>query len=409
MPFDAFGRQPSSSRTTSTLKDTTSTYGVTKLSRNAYFLPQLALPLGTLLIHPLVSPLVSFASTADCLGYLVIALSTTSNVFGTFFKMPRSLRLPKNPVKTKTSAVRHDEHSERPRPIVDPACPICQVDIGTRSPEGVREGYAVTPCGHVFGSVCIKKYLAITADKPLCPVCRSDLYHACAHPVLPAGYDPKKSRLSREEAAAKAFPDGHRNIDCAFCLHRRAKAARRMRKRELLERMTRSSRGREETGSSASASASASSYASGSSGAGSGEEEEGSSDSESSAGSPSGRTKALRLALHIVHSTSALARLTLGTIRLRKVKASGDHGSPRSSDDSEEYREDDEDDDDEADGDGDIVVPDSPQLVANRGSFLPVPGSYGHWDLANKGPDWRFLGWYDSQEPKMKTTPEQFS
>lgn len=83
--------------------------------------------------------------------------------------MPKSLRLPKTPIKTKTSTVRHDEHFERH--VIEPACPICQVDIGTKSPEGVKEGYAVTPCGHVFGSVCIKKYLAIT-DKPLCPVCR---------------------------------------------------------------------------------------------------------------------------------------------------------------------------------------------------------------------------------------------
>lgn len=410
MPFGALGRLSS----TNHVSRRTETSSIHSQKSPVYSSPSLfswAAPIGALLIHPSVCSLVSFASTADFLRYLFLLLPPSStSLLGPLATMPRSLRLPKTPVKTKTSVVRHDEHSEPPRPAVDPACPICQVDIGTKSPEGVREGYAVTPCAHVFGSVCIKKYLAITADKPLCPVCRTDLYHVCAHPVLPACYDPKKSSLSREEAAAKAFPDGHRNVECDFCLHRRAKAARRMRKRELLERMTRVGRSRAESGSSssASASASASSYASGSSGAGSGEEEEEVSESESGARSPSGRTKALRLALHIVHSTSALARLTLDTIRIRKIKASEEQDSPRSSDGSEVYDEE-EDDEDEDDGDGDIVVPDSPQLAANRSSLPPVPGSYGHWDLANKGPDWKFLGWYDSQEPKMRTTPEQFS
>lgn len=344
--------------------------------------------------------------------------------------MPKSMRMPKTPVKTKTSAVRHDEHSDSPRPSVDPACPICQVDIGTKSPDGVREGYAVTPCGHVFGSVCIKQYLALTADKPLCPVCRTDLYHACAHPVLPAGYDPTHSRLSREEAAAKAFPHDHRNVDCAFCLHRRAKAARHMRKRDLLERITRTGRsggvGASGGGSSA-YTASATASGSGSATASRQEEEEEYSDDETSGvGGSSGRTRMLRWAIHIVHSTSALARLTLVKIRIRKHGVPGEQESSRSgssSSNSEQYDEEEEEreyhyeeeynEDEEltgeGEGEGDIILPDIPQLAATRPSFPPVPGSYGHWDLANKGPDWKFLGWYDSQEPKTRTTPEQFS
>lgn len=352
--------------------------------------------------------------------------------------MPKSMRMPKTPVKTKTAAVRHDEHSDPPRPSVDPACPICQVDIGTKSPDGVREGYAVTPCGHVFGSVCIKQYLALTADKPLCPVCRTDLYHACAHPVLPAGYDPTHSRLSREEAAAKAFPHDHRNVDCAFCLHRRAKAARHMRKRDLLERITRTGRSgvvgssRGSGGGSSAYTASATASGSGSataSGQEEEEEEEEYSDHETSGvGGSSGRTRMLRWAIHIVHSTSALARLTLVKIRIRKHGVPGEQesslsGSSSSSRNSEQYDEEEEEREyhyeeeynenaeltGDGEGEGDIILPDIPQLTATRPSFPPVPGSYGHWDLANKGPDWKFLGWYDSQEPKTRTTPEQFS
>lgn len=347
--------------------------------------------------------------------------------------MPKSMRMPKTPVKTKTSAVRHDEHSDPPQPAVDPACPICQVDIGTKSPDGVREGYAVTPCGHVFGSVCIKQYLALTADKPLCPVCRTDLYHACAHPVLPATYDPAHTRLSREEAAAKAFPRDHRHVECAFCLNRRAKAAARSRKRDLFGRITRTRRsGRVEASggeastsrASAATSASGSATASGQEDEDEDDEEDHSDDETSGVGGSSGRTRMLRWAIHIVHSTSALARLTLVKIRIRKRGVSEELEGSRSGSSSnseqydneeereyhyeEEYNEDEEPTPD-GEGSGDIVLPVIPQLAATRPSFPPVPGSYGHWDLANKGPDWKFLGWYDSQEPKTRTTPEQFS
>lgn len=216
--------------------------------------------------------------------------------------------------------------------------------------------------------------------------------------MLPASYDPKKSRLSSEEAAAAAFPDEPRQTDCSFCRHRKTKMARRIRKRVMLER---ASRGGRASGSLVSASGSASASGSGEEDA----EEEGDSDSESGGGSPSRGTKVMRLALQTIHYTAALARLTLDATRIRKIKvlAPEEQGNVRSGN-GEEYNEDNDDEQDE----GDIIMPDSPQLAANR-HFPPVPGPYGHWDLANKGPDWKFLGWYDSQEPRMKTTPEQFS
>ncbi|KAK3297045.1 Hus1-like protein-domain-containing protein [Chaetomium fimeti] len=71
--------------------------------------------------------------------------------------------------------------------VEDATCLICQETIGTRTAEGVKEGFSMLPCGHRFGSHCIKRYLAITADEqPLCPICRHVAYHdACGHPVLP--------------------------------------------------------------------------------------------------------------------------------------------------------------------------------------------------------------------------------
>lgn len=70
---------------------------------------------------------------------------------------------------------------------VDLSCPICQEPVGQRTPEGVVEGWSQLPCGHKFGSHCIKHWLGMVADdRPCCPVCRQNACHACGHPVLPA-------------------------------------------------------------------------------------------------------------------------------------------------------------------------------------------------------------------------------
>ncbi|PSS00819.1 hypothetical protein BD289DRAFT_450164 [Coniella lustricola] len=298
----------------------------------------------------------------------------------------------------RTSVVRHQAEPEHVS--IDPTCPICAVDIGAKSPDGVRETYAITPCGHVFGSVCIKKYLAIT-DKPLCPVCRIDLFHACSHPVLPSFYDPRKSRLTRDDAAAQAFPEDLEYTDCNYCRHRKLKYARRLRRQEILETAARKGSNAVVAPATATASATASSSTSataGGSASGSGSSEGGGSDdSEHPEHSPSRATRALRLAVQTIHITVALARLTLDATRIRKIKTHIEDAGSDTGDSPEE-----------GDSEGDIVSPGSPSLAANP-SMPPVPGLYGHWDLANKGPDWKFLGWYDQQEPKTKTRPEHFT
>lgn len=296
----------------------------------------------------------------------------------------------------RTSVVRHEDEPEHV--AVDPTCPICAVDIGTKSPEGVRETYAITPCGHVFGNVCIKKYLAIT-DKPLCPVCRTDLFHACSHPVLPSSYDPRKSHLSRDDAAAKAFPEDLEYTDCRYCRHRKLKYARRLRRQEVLEAAARRGSGGASSNSSGSGSdATSASPTAGGSASGSGSSEgAGSDDGDHPGHSPGRATRALRLAIQTIHITVALARLTLDATRIRKIKTHIEDAGSDTADSNEE-----------GDSEGDIVLPDSPHLAANP-NLPPVPGLYGHWDLANKGPDWKFLGWYDQQEPKTKTRPEHFS
>lgn len=84
--------------------------------------------------------------------------------------------------KTKEAAL------EKPtaRVEVEETCAICQEPIGSRTPDGITEGWSKLPCGHRFGSYCIKHYLRVVADdRPSCPVCRRNVYHTCGHPVLP--------------------------------------------------------------------------------------------------------------------------------------------------------------------------------------------------------------------------------
>ncbi|KAJ4406518.1 hypothetical protein N0V82_010100 [Gnomoniopsis sp. IMI 355080] len=302
------------------------------------------------------------------------------------------VRLPKSPIKT--TVVHHDEHSKDKelRVALDPECSICQVQIGKKSPDGVKEGYAVTPCGHVFGRVCIKTYLAIT-EKPQCPICRTDLFHHCSHPVQPALYDHKKSRLPPSESAAKAFPDQVRSVDCKYCRNRKLELMKRLRRREILE-AARASSG---------ASSSSSSGSGGSSADGSGEGE-----AESSGESPSHGTKVTRWALHTIYVTVALAKLTLDAAGIRKIKMHphGDQESATSSSDGSEI----EDYDEEVE-DADNIMPDSPisPLGGSRNGLPPVPGPYGHWDLAKKDRDWKFLSWYNEQEPKINPPREHYS
>jgi HUS1 checkpoint protein len=90
-----------------------------------------------------------------------------------------------SPATTHASAVHIEDKT-------DQTCPICQEPTGTRNLEGIEEGWSMLPCGHRFGSYCIKRYLGIAADdQPLCPICRQIAYHdPCGHPVLPFALAP---------------------------------------------------------------------------------------------------------------------------------------------------------------------------------------------------------------------------
>lgn len=102
---------------------------------------------------------------------------------------------------------------------VEATCPICQEPIGSKNPEGITEGWSLLPCGHRFGSYCIKHYLNVVAeDRPSCPVCRQIAYHLCGHPVLPVLLKPNGSKADKIVESADLLVEEMKNSLCAFCL-----------------------------------------------------------------------------------------------------------------------------------------------------------------------------------------------
>ncbi|KAH8888751.1 hypothetical protein GQ53DRAFT_230232 [Thozetella sp. PMI_491] len=111
---------------------------------------------------------------------------------------------------------------------IEATCPICQEPIGTKNPEGIVEGWSVLPCGHRFGSYCIKHYLRIVAtERPTCPVCRQNVYHSCYHPVLPAVLKPTARGGPKVDEIIEAAPYILPEVECtecAYCLDRKTAA-----------------------------------------------------------------------------------------------------------------------------------------------------------------------------------------
>ncbi len=72
----------------------------------------------------------------------------------------------------------------RPTRRLTAGAPSGQETVGSPTPEGIVELWSTLPCGHRFGSYCIKTWLGLT-EQPSCPVCRREMAHACGHRCCP--------------------------------------------------------------------------------------------------------------------------------------------------------------------------------------------------------------------------------
>ncbi|KAK3956068.1 hypothetical protein QBC32DRAFT_163834 [Pseudoneurospora amorphoporcata] len=136
-----------------------------------------------------------------------------------------------------------EAQSEEETDPADKMCPICHEEIGFPSSEGIVETWSVLPCGHMFGSHCIKHYIQMVAyDRPQCPMCRYSLVHGCGHPVLPALFVTEgrnAAKINRETIRALVMRSLQYN--CAYCTEMIASghkvvAARHVRKRQRTSR-----------------------------------------------------------------------------------------------------------------------------------------------------------------------------
>ncbi|KAK3325317.1 hypothetical protein B0H66DRAFT_599484 [Apodospora peruviana] len=120
---------------------------------------------------------------------------------------------------TRRAGAATGSQKQRVTTQVEASCPICQEPIGTKNPEGITEGWSLLPCGHRFGSYCIKHYLNVVAhDRPSCPVCRQIAYHKCGHPVLPALVrSDGPSKVDKLVESADLLIDEMKFSTCAFC------------------------------------------------------------------------------------------------------------------------------------------------------------------------------------------------
>ncbi|KAK0635660.1 hypothetical protein B0T17DRAFT_612489 [Bombardia bombarda] len=137
---------------------------------------------------PLVRFLNLFASPfISARGFVVIAQVVTAAAAAAAATMSISMRRRGRSYGIKKEIAVLEKPSSKAQIQVDATCSICQEPIGSKSPEGITESWSMLPCGHRFGSYCIKRYLLVVADdRPSCPICRQIAYYACGHPVLPA-------------------------------------------------------------------------------------------------------------------------------------------------------------------------------------------------------------------------------
>lgn len=142
--------------------------------------------------------------------------------FGTGYSISMSAMVRHKPRKIYPSDKKDRSAFEKPSTTntveIESTCPICQESVGEKNLDGITESWSILPCGHQFGSHCLKKYLRIVANtRATCPVCRQLAYHGCGHPVLPALITSKPGERKRSAEANNFFDPDVLTMHCEYC------------------------------------------------------------------------------------------------------------------------------------------------------------------------------------------------
>ena len=101
-------------------------------------------------------------------------------------------------------------------------CSICFETVYNKRADGSIESWSFLPCGHWFGSRCIRDWLG-KADEPQCPVCRAPMRCLrCEHPYPPSVWRPRhRSQTPEQFKAAYVWDHKSRSkwldVECGFC------------------------------------------------------------------------------------------------------------------------------------------------------------------------------------------------
>jgi len=146
------------------------------------------------------------------IAYATINMSTVTR---------QKLRMSYTSDKKDPSA--YEKSHSTPKVQVEESCPICQEPIEVRNKEGITERWSMLPCGHQFGSYCIKHYLRVVADdRPSCPICRQPAYHNCGHPYLPIVIESNRSPVDETLGQfSDAWIEKMRTTSCTYCRTRK--------------------------------------------------------------------------------------------------------------------------------------------------------------------------------------------
>jgi hypothetical protein len=103
-----------------------------------------------------------------------------------------------------------------PIPLISPKaqeeatqrCTICNSLFNLPRPDGLIEKASILPCSHVFGHICIQRWLETDSLHQDCPICRRPmLYRVCGHVI----------KACEADKAPKGVSEGDMPERCAKC------------------------------------------------------------------------------------------------------------------------------------------------------------------------------------------------